>query len=724
MKMCFHLLLITYMSLWGPLKNINCILDKSDNYLRNIKLIETTFDALSSGAVFSASRPSVSQIPFSKTTTSDQVEPSSEEYIDKSYTNDGYNFIVGIDFGTTFSGCSYVNLKDEKKTIKTIRDRWPGGNSLVFGKAPTLLMFDKKMKPAYWGEEARLMVNHNKDLHLLGNFKLALDSDHSYGSDSNKPDDNEGLRNQGGKTKNENNKLSAMNVISSYLKLFKNHVVEFIITNEMNENVSFFNRATLLKKYKFKYIITVPAMWDTAARETMAEAAIAATLIKRTELDQLLLISEPGAAALYCEKRFPDEFKHESSSENDDESNGKSIENFIVCDAGGGTVDLVTYKLEVKDGVSQISQIGDAVGDTCGSTTLDKNFKDYLLKFYSDVGITINSSTNINFDGVMRDFDRKHKVPYFLPNPNHGGHFNIDLPGQKETIHLSKDVNYRLTNDNTTLEMRNDDMKTKVFDPVVERVLELFKTQFDQAKKLDKKIDVILMVGGFSQSLYLQQRIKDNFRNECYIFVPEESTLAMSHGAVMYGLNPKTIIKEFAGRSFALEVQDRFEANDDVDKKVQGPDGQDYAKNRLQYFVKKGQGLKEHLRKKYTKEVYVEYPHDAVFAVYSSDTKDNTEGRYVTDKHTKIMETRVTLPPNVPGIQDRELILFKVTLETGHIEATVVIECQNALINDSVAHMSSNKKSSLKVEKKCNLNILKHKKHLIEYALVNSKVHK
>lgn len=76
---------------------VDSILAKSDNYLpRDIDFIETKFDALSSGAVSSASRLSVSQVPSIKKTDLDQIEYSSEEDIDKSFTNDGYDFMVGI----------------------------------------------------------------------------------------------------------------------------------------------------------------------------------------------------------------------------------------------------------------------------------------------------------------------------------------------------------------------------------------------------------------------------------------------------------------------------------------------------------------------------------------------------------------------------------------------------------------------------------------------------
>lgn len=273
-------------------------------------------------------------------------------------------------------------------------------------------MYDKKMKPLYWGDEARLKVNHNKNLPLLGKFKLFLCPQSLklfYGAGNEDLEDirsSSGYEELQGKKKNAKSQLFAINVIASYLKVFKNHVVEYIIANETNDKFAIFNRT----KYKFRYVITVPAMWNASARDTMAQAAIEATIIKKADLDQLLIISEPEAAALYCEKRFNEYF---DTLEGD--LNGK---NFIVCDAGGGTVDLVTFELTVKQEKdengnsikeSMICQIGDGVGDTCGSTFLDLAFKNYLIQFYKEVGVNVDS-TNINFEDVMHDFVKKHKV--------------------------------------------------------------------------------------------------------------------------------------------------------------------------------------------------------------------------------------------------------------------------------------------------------------------------
>lgn len=70
----------------------------------------------------------------------------------------------------------------------------------------------------------------------------------------------------------------------------------------------------------------------------MREAAIAAGLVQSAHAgdknwrDRLRIITEPEAAAVHC--------AHLS-----DLHHLKPSQNFIVCDAGGGTVDLAGYKV-------------------------------------------------------------------------------------------------------------------------------------------------------------------------------------------------------------------------------------------------------------------------------------------------------------------------------------------------------------------------------------------
>lgn len=341
------------------------------------------------------------------------------------------DFIVGIDFGTTYSGCSYADCRDIEKSsearIKTIETGWPGGNAISFGKTPTLIMYDRNMKPKYWGQEAKINVDHNRDLTLLGNFKLFLSpksvaqyygpnneeierirAENGYSArveNSNSNQDKKGPYKV--KKYNKEDNIDAVKIIADYLRLFKDRVIKHIIDTETRKPKIGGFRELFRKKeanggFNFKFVITVPAMWTASAKETMAQAAIEATIIKKDELDKLLIISEPEAAALFCEKKYANYIR--------DPNDPTAGSNFIVCDAGGGTVDLVTFSLTFDEcGKPMICQIGDGSGDTCGSTCLDGKFKKYLEEFYQDMELDITFS-NTNFDSVMDNFIHNLKV--------------------------------------------------------------------------------------------------------------------------------------------------------------------------------------------------------------------------------------------------------------------------------------------------------------------------
>ncbi|KAI7894666.1 uncharacterized protein EV154DRAFT_577412 [Mucor mucedo] len=652
---------------------------------------------VSSGAVSSKISTYKSQISFffndeHQPLFSDKKGPlretTIEEPTDNNNENDAYDFIVGIDFGTIFSGCSYVQLKDKSgipvdtKEIKTIKTGWPGGNLNTFGKTPTLLMYDMNMNPQYWGEVARLESKRHKDLDLLGNFKLFL-CPKSLENFYDRTDNLEELKGQGGfvDDRTPKNVTDVVKIIADYLKLFKNHVIEYIVSKEMEEKFGYFTRARLLKKHKIKYVITVPAMWNSLARNTMAQAAIKATIIKKDEIDQLFIISEPEAAALFCMKRMTENFKKEDEELNDT--------NFIVCDAGEGTVDLVTFNLQLnnEEGGTPttkpiICQIGDGIGDICGSTSLDVRFKNYLHKFYKSFGVDIDKE-NILLDGVMNDFVKNYKLK-FMPNLQDGSYYDINLPG-KGIRNYTSDSTYRMTNANKTLKMKNQVMKEQIFDPVVDRIFYLIDDQLSQAKKLDRRIDAILMVGGFSQSPYLKQSIKDRYKGMYRVSFPTGCVETISYGAVCYGLNPRTILRTTATQSLGLEVQAPFDKILPVSSKriVKGPDGDwNFEKDRIEYFVKKGHILNSGQHTVYKKDVYVLYPNAAV----------------------------------IVGIDGR-LIHFTIILQMTHIKVTVGIECKDQLINAEVRKITKNRRSSLEIKHICSPNVARFKRPLVSYSL-------
>ncbi|KAI9261964.1 hypothetical protein EDC94DRAFT_609375 [Helicostylum pulchrum] len=616
-------------------------------------------------------------------------------------------------------------------------------------------MYDKNMKPKLWGQEAKQNTHRYKDLTLLGNFKLFLSPeavDAQYGQANEdifkiKEANSFAPRSDTSQTQYNMKKdkipknIDAVQVIADYLKEVKEHVVRHIVAENKfkKEGKKGFNLFSKRSENvpKIQFVLTVPAMWTTPARETMVKAAIKATIITKDEVDDLRIISEPEAAALFCEKKYSDLVR--------DPENPDAESNFIVCDAGGGTVDLVTFRLtrNKESGDPMICQIGSGIGDTCGSTYVDRAFKEYLLKFYRDIGLEVKD-TDKTFDSVMDDFISNIKCP-FQPDSANDKFCLVKLPAERRITNIpnTKEAKqYTLVERNTMLKIKHADIKEKIFDPIITKILALIQQQLIQAS--DKKhnieaIKAILLVGGFSRNLYLQQRIQEEYRDQYDVKIPEEGVAAISKGAVSYGLKPRLISSKIAGQSVALEVRTPFKKKEDdrLDKKVdrlgskldiddKNEDGEIvtdlYSKNRLEYFVRQSNDLTGKSLTLFNRTVTVDYPNNAVIAVFACDFKeeeDKESWKYVSRRHNKILEEVIKLP-EVEGIEKGTLIRFNVGLQMDYIGATVTIECQDRLINGKIKEMTEGVETSLKVIRKCDLIVVKNKKTLVEYSLAKN----
>jgi hypothetical protein len=50
----------------------------------------------------------------------------------------------------------------------------------------------------------------------------------------------------------------------------------------------------------------------------------------------------------------------------------------VVCDAGGGTVDLISYTVVELEPILEVKEAAPGTGGLCGSTYLNRRFQEYL----------------------------------------------------------------------------------------------------------------------------------------------------------------------------------------------------------------------------------------------------------------------------------------------------------------------------------------------------------
>lgn len=99
---------------------------------------------------------------------------------------------------------------------------------------------------------------------------------------------------------------------------------------------------------KIDFVITVPAIWSDSAKKKTEDAAIRAGMGNEHHLE---LLSEPESAAIYT-------FKHLDTAN----SQIKPGDRIVVCDAGGGTVDLISYELMQTTPVLKVVECATGTG--------------------------------------------------------------------------------------------------------------------------------------------------------------------------------------------------------------------------------------------------------------------------------------------------------------------------------------------------------------------------
>ena len=120
--------------------------------------------------------------------------------------------------------------------------------------------------------------------------------------------------------------------------------------------------ASILETTPVEYVVTVPAVWSDRARTVMRTCSEAAGLGCR---DTLHMVTEPEAAAVYALRK--------------EEAQNLSIgDTFVLCDAGGGTVDLISYTVQALQPKLIVEEAAPGSGGCCGSSILNRIFQSFL----------------------------------------------------------------------------------------------------------------------------------------------------------------------------------------------------------------------------------------------------------------------------------------------------------------------------------------------------------
>lgn len=249
----------------------------------------------------------------------------------------------------------------------------------------------------------------------------------------------------------------------------------------------------------FFYIVTVPAVWSDRAKDKTRSCAANTGMGPK-----VYIVSEPEAAAIYSLDVM--------------NPHGLQIgDNFSVCDAGGGTVDLISYCVTQLDPVLHIREATKGSGNLCGSTFLNRIFRKYMLDNFGH----LRGWEDEILEEAMEKFEKTTKRTF---GGNRSAEYVIPVSGLKDNA--KKNIR------RGKLRLSGAQVAT-IFEPVVKEVVALILGQLRATKTTPK---AVLLVGGFGQSVYLRERIRHALPSSVSLMQPGNGWTAVVRGALIKGL--------------------------------------------------------------------------------------------------------------------------------------------------------------------------------------------
>ncbi|MEU5840168.1 Hsp70 family protein [Streptomyces diacarni] len=522
--------------------------------------------------------------------------------------------VVGIDLGTYATGFGWLPLDHEHHDSADERSRpffftqWPG-QPVPAVKNLSALLLGKDDKILAWGYEARRRaLNHVSEFsgqqRYCAAFKMDLMGPRAPGNTGRaqnaEGDEEEKAASQAHDVATEEAMALAVSLqkeqrpeqspsARTLPAAFEPRSEAEVLTTELLARV----RKTALEQITasgyleedLRWCVTVPAIYTDEHKQRVRDCAVEAGLPSHD--GRLILALEPEAAAHYARLSGARPPGEEDQAARDLAAPGVQL---LVLDCGGGTVDMAAYE---NDENGHMVEIGVVNGAQHGSNELNRRFEDRLLadrfgkpellaRLREEVPEAVLDLSEAWERGKL-SFGPDTEDPLALPIPS-----AIDRK-------LGAQVRKRLARQQrgvTDCILVSPEEMRDLFDTVVPDILDLVDEQLTEMRRKGRpgaQEPVVLMVGGFSNSPYLQHALKTHLGDRACVLVPPDPSAAVLYGAVHFAHKPQTRARR-ARFTYGTEITPRFDPDLDPEElRFLTSKGEAHCENRFARLVTIGE---------------------------------------------------------------------------------------------------------------------------------------
>ncbi|KAI0430720.1 actin-like ATPase domain-containing protein [Xylaria sp. FL1042] len=471
--------------------------------------------------------------------------------------------VIGIDFGTTYSGVAWATVDDIEDGEINIISSWPGSRR-EDGKAPSELFYehDKVM----WGYG----VPPDADPVLW--FKLLLLREEDLGED---------LRNSDyyirAKRKLRELDKTPVEIIADYLKALWQHTIATIHKSRSR---------IVIAALAFHVVITVPAIWKDYARTRMKEAAAKAGILNHRQAGATTFsfVPEPEAAGLITLCEYGPMLKTDDV--------------YVICDAGGGTVDLISYKIGDLNPI-ELHEAVIGTGGLCGGIFIDEQFE-HLCK--QRLGRNWNNLSQTGIKTIIKgEWEYAYKPSFTGTDVER--EFPVSIPSEAFSGSDMNDLKRKPHIKDGRIHFSNADIQTS-FKSAFSSIEALLDGQIQKASEKKLSVRGIVLVGGLGASPYLYNHLKDRYENkkiELLQAAGMRPRTAICRGAIIKGFldipsaagTHVSVVSTIARRNLGISSNSLFidGVHDNRDRVWDGDEGIWRAGRQMSWYLRKGQSV-------------------------------------------------------------------------------------------------------------------------------------
>jgi hypothetical protein len=316
-----------------------------------------------------------------------------------------------------------------------------------------------------------------------------------------------------------------------------------------------------------------------------------------------------------------------------------------------------------------IKQLYMANGGDWGGTKVDEAFDEFLQELVGSPALyRFRDKDKAGHLDLLREFeikkrdikqDKISKVTFKVPISLRDA-YEHENEGRNLCESLSRSSK-RVVWAGDKLRMEPDSAR-ELFSSPCQHITDHLQTIFDDEKV--EGTNIILMVGGFSESPMLRNAVERAFPNRTLI-IPQEAGLAVLRGAVLFGFEPRIISTRICKATYGVKTNSPFEEGTDPEDKKSIVEGDVLCQDRFDKHVEIHQAVG--IDEEFGEQVYVPVRSDQTAMKIEIWTSLYANPRYTYDPSCSYHgELHVQMPETTGGKKRRigvKMIFGKTQLE-------------------------------------------------------------